>query len=102
MGGVRVVDGGVRAGTGGMRAGCGWARHGWAIMSCGSRDSKTHGFCYTQGSLLPVVLSLVHKEAKELLDFLADMLGLAVCLWVISRGCCNFNSEYLAETPHKV
>ena len=52
MGGVRAVNGGVRAGTSGMRAGCGWARHGWAIMSCRSRDSQTHGFCYTQGSLI--------------------------------------------------
>ena len=47
-------------------------------------------------------LSLVHKEAKELLNFLVDAHGLAVCLRVVSHGRCNFNSEYLAETLHEV
>ena len=43
-----------------------------------------------QDPVIPVVLSLVHKEVKELLNFLVDALGLAVCLRVVGHGGCNF------------
>ena len=54
-----------------------------------------------QNPVVPVILSLVYKEAEELLDLLVDVFSLAVCLRVVGRGGCNFNSKYLTETLHE-
>ena len=35
--------------------------------------------------VIPVVLLLVYEEAQELLNFLVDMFGLAICLWVVGH-----------------
>ena len=34
---------------------------------------------------VPVILSLINKESKELFDFLVDTFSLPVCLWVVGR-----------------
>ena len=75
--------------------------HEWGGLSR-SVDAVVIGRLGNLNPVIPVVLSLVHKEAKELLNFLVNVLGLAVCLRVVSCGCCDFNSEYLAETSHEV
>ena len=65
-------------------------------------DSVVIGKLGNQSPVIPVILPLVNKEVKELLDFLVDVLSLAICLRVVGRGGCDFNSECLAETPHEV
>ena len=65
-------------------------------------DSVIIGKLGNRNPVIPVMLSLVHKEVKELLNFLVDTLSLAVCLWVVGHGGCNFNSECLTETLHEV
>src|SRR6266481_1157607 len=51
---------------------------------------------------VPVVLSLINEESKELFDFLVDMFGLPVCLWVVGGRCCDFDPKELTESPHEV
>ena len=47
----------------------------------------------------PVVLSLVDKETKVLLQFLVYPLCLTIPLWVVSCGSRQFNSENSIEFP---
>ena len=75
--------------------------HEWGGLSW-SMDSVVIGKLGNQNPVIPVILSLVNKEAKELLNFLVDALDLAVCLQVVGCGGCDFNSECLTETPHEV
>ena len=51
-----------------------------------------------QNPVIPVVLPLVNKEAKELLDFLVDALGLAICLRVADvTGCSSATRLGISE-----
>ena len=45
----------------------------------------------------PVVLLLIDKYPKVLLQFLIDLLCLSVTLWVIGRGGCYLNPEYTVQ-----
>ena len=65
-------------------------------------DSVVLGKFGNQNPVIPVILSLVHKEVEELLNLLVDTLGLAVCLWVVGHGGSDFHSEYLTKTSHEV
>ena len=58
-------------------------------------DSVIIGEFSNQNPVMPVILSLVHKEVDELLNLLVDTLSLAVCLRVVGCGGHDFNSEYL-------
>ena len=52
--------------------------------------------------LVPVVLSLVYEEAKELFELLANPFGLAVCLRVVCGGCHEFDTEEAVEFTGEV
>ena len=67
-----------------------------------SMDLVVIGEFGNQNPVVPVILSLVHKEAEELLDLLVDMVSLAIHLQVVGHGGYDFNSKYLAKTPHEV
>ena len=54
------------------------------------------------GPIVPVVLSLVDEEPKELFNLLVDMFGLAIWLQVVCHRGCDFDSEDLAEAMHEV
>src|SRR6266481_2137587 len=51
---------------------------------------------------IPVILSLIYEELKELFDFLVDTFSLSICLWVVGRRCCDFDPKELTESPHEV
>jgi len=50
---------------------------------------------------IPIILSLIGKEAEELLDFLIDMLSLSIRLQVVIHGCGHFNTKDLTESMHE-
>src|SRR6266481_7612681 len=51
---------------------------------------------------IPVILSLIYEESKELFDFLVDVFGLPICLWVVGHLCCDFDPKELTESPYEV
>ena len=51
---------------------------------------------------IQVVLSLIDEESKELFNFWVDSFGLAISLWVVGHGGCDFDPEELTEFPHEV
>ena len=51
---------------------------------------------------VPIVLALIYKESKELLNFLIDPLCLTIGLQVVSSGCCNPDFQQLAETVREI
>ena len=52
--------------------------------------------------VIPIVLPLVHKEVKELLNLLVNLFGLAVSLQVLSGGGGKFNPKDYTESTYEV
>jgi len=50
--------------------------------------------------LVPVILTLVHKESEELLNLLVNPLSLTVHLWMISGGSCYLDPQKLTQGVH--
>ena len=46
---------------------------------------------------LPVILSLIDKQLKILLEFLVDMFGLPITLRVVGSGCQELDSKESVE-----
>ena len=66
-------------------------QHEWGL-ACGWMDmvvilELSHG-----QEIIPIILPFIHKEAKALLQFLVDLFGLAIRLWVIGSRGCNPNA----------
>ena len=51
---------------------------------------------------VPVVLSFIHEEAKELLQLLVNVFSLAVRLWVVCGGRREFDTEEAVEFAGEV
>ena len=52
--------------------------------------------------LIPVVLSFVHEEAKELFELLVNVFGLAIRLRVVCGGRHEFDAEEAIEFAGEV
>ena len=52
--------------------------------------------------LIPVVLSLIHEEAEELLELLVNSFGLTVRLWVVCGGRHELNTKKTVEFAGEV
>ena len=47
--------------------------------------------------IIPIILSFIHEEVKVLLQFLVDLFGLTIHLWVIGSRGCNEESVQLTS-----
>ena len=53
--------------------------------------------------IIPIILSFIHEEVKVLLQFLVDLFGLTIHLWVIgSRGCNEESVQLTSEFSNKL
>ncbi len=59
-------------------------KHEWGGL-CQGMDPVVVGKLSDRDPFVPVILSLINKELKELFNFLVDVFGLPVCLWVVGH-----------------
>ena len=58
--------------------------HKWGGLCQGVNENPVIvGELSNRDPFVPVILSLIDKESEELLNFLIDPFGLAICLWVV-------------------
>ena len=62
------------------------------VLCCGVDVIVILKLC-TGEEIVPIVLPLVNKETKELLQFLVDPLHLSISLGVVCSSGCQLNSE---------